>query len=209
MYAGTWSVAAGVPSPCGWQNRFGLSPQQLGRHRHYACAATYPCSPIRDTRKAVREGGYWSWPHLSQVPCHPWSPCCSSPRRGDWEVAYDIWLDDWNIEVMIWLYNHGRTLAGDPPALFISTGAHRYAWRDSSMSRCTTIFPNSTARTAMIHTGAADLVWSAAPMFSPARCVSRYRAGRGNLATPMAFQRLSRSPGDWLYTPRAARQFLG
>ena len=36
------------------------------------------------------------------------------PKRGDWEVAYDIWLDDWNIEVMIWLVNHGRTLAGDP-----------------------------------------------------------------------------------------------
>ena len=54
------------------------------------------------------------------------------PKRGDWEVAHDIWLDDWNIEVMIWLYNHGRTPAGDPPALFISTGKTLAAWRDSS-----------------------------------------------------------------------------
>ena len=36
----------------------------------------------------------------------------SMPSIGDFEAAYDLWLNNWNTEVMIWVDNHGQTPAG-------------------------------------------------------------------------------------------------
>lgn len=36
----------------------------------------------------------------------------SMPSVGDFEAAYDLWLNNWNTEVMIWVANHGQTPTG-------------------------------------------------------------------------------------------------
>ena len=83
-------------------------------------------------------------------------------------MAYDIWLDDWNIEVMIWLYNHGQTPAGDPIGNIHFYGQTWQVWRDSSKEPPYTIFPELNSTHGMIHIKSAP-VWSAAHACSQAQ----------------------------------------
>ncbi|HKS03658.1 MAG TPA: hypothetical protein VJS86_18435 [Arthrobacter sp.] len=41
----------------------------------------------------------------------------------DAEAAYDIWLNDLNKEVMVWVDNHGQTPAGSKVAIYSVSGA--------------------------------------------------------------------------------------
>ena len=43
----------------------------------------------------------------------------------DAEAAYDLWLDHYKIEVMVWVDNHGQTPAGDVVAQ-ATLGGRRY-----------------------------------------------------------------------------------
>lgn len=46
----------------------------------------------------------------------------------DDEAAYDDWLNNWNTEVMIWVYNQGQTPAGRVVAHPVVAGQHWALW---------------------------------------------------------------------------------
>jgi hypothetical protein len=57
----------------------------------------------------------------------------TSPHVGDYEVAYDIWLNGQKNEVMIWVDNYHQTPAGKKVASSISLGGRTYdVWWNSS-----------------------------------------------------------------------------
>jgi hypothetical protein len=49
------------------------------------------------------------------------------------EAAYDIWLNDWNIEVMAWTDNHGQDPAGNPVGTYRVYGVKWTLWKDTGM----------------------------------------------------------------------------
>lgn len=53
---------------------------------------------------------------------------------GDFEAAYDIWLNAWNTEVMIWTDNHGQRPAGSPVASTVLAGQRWTLWASSGSS---------------------------------------------------------------------------
>lgn len=56
-----------------------------------------------------------------------------SPHVGDYEVAYDIWLNDQKNEVMIWVDNYNQTPGGTKVASNVTLGPRTYdVWWDSS-----------------------------------------------------------------------------
>ena len=101
MYARAWSVAPG--------RTFAVDRQTLRPGVSNNCEASSPLcpgQPIRAHLSRYAETFEKKYPELAtrclQVP----SPSVVTvlvqvPKRGDWEVAYDIWLDDWVIKVMI------------------------------------------------------------------------------------------------------------
>ena len=50
----------------------------------------------------------------------------TSPHVGDYEVAYDIWLNDQKNELMIWVDNYKQTPAGKKVASSVSLGGRTY-----------------------------------------------------------------------------------
>jgi hypothetical protein len=46
----------------------------------------------------------------------------SQPKVGDFEAAFDIWLNNWNTEIMIWTQNHGQVPLGSVAATLTSDG---------------------------------------------------------------------------------------
>jgi hypothetical protein len=49
-----------------------------------------------------------------------------SPQVGIYNVAYDLWVNGYNDEIMIWTENHGQTPAGNKVASAVSLGG--YTW---------------------------------------------------------------------------------
>lgn len=121
----------GVPSPCGAQTLWADSSNHWGvianMPKGNQSVLTYP-----DTQKLYTVEGHGAPTPLSKFKAIQGHYAVQVPKRGDWEVAYDIWLDDWNIEVMIWLVNHGQTPAGDPIGKAHYYGQNFTVWRDSS-----------------------------------------------------------------------------
>ena len=71
------------------------------------------------------------------------------PSRGDYETAFDIWVqpngdpNDWdhNIEVMIWVNNHGQVPAGRPMDHAVTEYDQRFTiWRDGPKNQGDSIF---------------------------------------------------------------------
>lgn len=62
----------------------------------------------------------------------------SGPRRGDYEFAYDTWLNgvatNGSNEVMIWNYDHGQTPGGSPQATVSFAGVKYTVWKTSDNS---------------------------------------------------------------------------
>jgi len=58
----------------------------------------------------------------------------SMPSSGDFEAAYDIWLNNWNTEVMIWTDNHGQQPAGAPVPAAVLDGQTWTLWAGSGTS---------------------------------------------------------------------------
>ncbi len=57
----------------------------------------------------------------------------TSPHVGDYEVAYDIWLNDQKNEAMIWVDDFNQTPAGKKVASSVSLGGRTYdVWWNSS-----------------------------------------------------------------------------
>lgn len=57
----------------------------------------------------------------------------ASPHVGDYEVAYDIWLNDQANELMIWVDNYNQAPAGKKVASNVSLGGRTYdIWWESS-----------------------------------------------------------------------------
>jgi hypothetical protein len=52
----------------------------------------------------------------------------SGPQGGDWEAAYDIWTDNYAVETMIWVDNHGQTPAGSKVATANINGVSYSVW---------------------------------------------------------------------------------
>jgi hypothetical protein len=52
--------------------------------------------------------------------------------NGIWEAAYDIWLQDWNIELMIWVSNHNQVPFGSPVASTTIYGQHWRVWKSGN-----------------------------------------------------------------------------
>jgi hypothetical protein len=48
------------------------------------------------------------------------------------EAAYDIWLNDWNTEVMLWVDNHGQVPAGKVVGTYVIYGEKWKLWQDGS-----------------------------------------------------------------------------
>lgn len=48
------------------------------------------------------------------------------------EAAYDIWLNDWDTEVMIWVDNHGQVPAGKVVGRYTIYGQKWKLWQDGS-----------------------------------------------------------------------------
>ena len=98
-----------------WRERFGLRLKQLGRHRQLLClSGVLSVLNLIRIRALFEKGGCTGAgtpvsKFRANNPCGHLL-CCSSPaaRRLGSGDGNDIWLDDWNIEVMIWLYNHGQ-----------------------------------------------------------------------------------------------------
>jgi hypothetical protein len=55
----------------------------------------------------------------------------SMPSVGDFEAAYDLWLNNWNTEVMIWVDNHGQTPAGNIVGATVIYGQKFTIWSSS------------------------------------------------------------------------------
>lgn len=55
----------------------------------------------------------------------------SMPSSGDFEAAYDIWLNDYNTEIMIWTDNQGQQPAGSVVAATSIDGQTWTLWRAS------------------------------------------------------------------------------
>jgi hypothetical protein len=56
-----------------------------------------------------------------------------SPHVGDYEVAYDIWLNGQKNELMIWVDNYNQTPAGSKVATNVSLGGRTYdVWSNPS-----------------------------------------------------------------------------
>ena len=131
MYAQGMVGCQGVPSPCGRQTLWAKSSNNWGviatMPKGNLSVLTYP-----DTQKLFTKEGVGSPTPISKFHAIRGHYAVQVPKRGDWEVAYDIWLDDWNIEVMIWLVNHGQTPAGDPIGKVHFYGQTFTVWRDSS-----------------------------------------------------------------------------
>lgn len=102
----------GVPSPCGAQTLWAYSSNHWGvisdMPRGNQSVLSYP-----DTQLPMTLDGGAPTP-LSRFKAIQGHYAVSVPPKGDYEVAYDMWLDNWNTEIMIWLYNHGQTPAGNP-----------------------------------------------------------------------------------------------
>ncbi len=58
----------------------------------------------------------------------------SMPAQGDFEADYDIWLNNWNTEIMIWTDVHGQTPAGSPVATVSLYGQKWTLWKSSGSS---------------------------------------------------------------------------
>jgi hypothetical protein len=58
----------------------------------------------------------------------------SMPSDGDFEAAYDIWLNNWNTEVMIWTDNHGQQPAGAPVPAAVLDGQTWTLWAGNGKS---------------------------------------------------------------------------
>jgi hypothetical protein len=57
------------------------------------------------------------------------------PQSGiDAEAAYDIWLNSYNTEVMIWNENHGQTPAGTDVGTFMIDGVSYSFWDNAGIS---------------------------------------------------------------------------
>jgi hypothetical protein len=53
----------------------------------------------------------------------------AQPRRGDYEAAFDIWLNGNRAnEIMIWVYNHGQRPAGSITGHAVIWGQHFTVW---------------------------------------------------------------------------------
>jgi hypothetical protein len=57
-----------------------------------------------------------------------------SPSVGDFEAAYDLWLNNWNTEVMIWVDNHGQTPAGNVVGTTTIYGQRFTVWSSAGQS---------------------------------------------------------------------------
>lgn len=74
----------------------------------------------------------------------------SGPDRGDYEFAYDTWLNGvaskGSNEVMIWSYNHGQTPAGSPEATASFAGVKYTVWRTPDSSYIAFVTRTNLAR---------------------------------------------------------------
>ncbi len=68
----------------------------------------------------------------------------TSPHVGDYEVAYDIWLNKQANEVMIWVDNYNQTPAGKKVASSVSLGGRTYDVWWSSSSGYIVFYANNT-----------------------------------------------------------------
>jgi hypothetical protein len=77
------------------------------------------------------------------------------PKRGDYETAFDIWVQpngdpqDWNnnVEVMIWVNNHGQTPAGNITDHAVTQYGQKFTlWRDGGKDK-----PNTTYSLVLDH----------------------------------------------------------
>jgi hypothetical protein len=55
-----------------------------------------------------------------------------NPQHGTWNAAYDIWLNDYNIEVMIWTFNRHATPAGHKVGTTQYYGRTFTVWADNA-----------------------------------------------------------------------------
>jgi Glycosyl hydrolase family 12 len=56
----------------------------------------------------------------------------SSPDTGIYEDAYDIWFDNYSIELMVWTYNHGQTPGGSEQGSVTLGGQTYQVWQSGS-----------------------------------------------------------------------------
>ena len=58
------------------------------------------------------------------------------PAKGNYiaEAAYDIWLNNWDTELMIWVDNHGQVPAGKVVGTYTIYGEKWQLWQDGSVS---------------------------------------------------------------------------
>jgi hypothetical protein len=62
----------------------------------------------------------------------------TGPAVGDYEAAYDIWLNSGSQEIMIWVDNHGQTPAGSVVASTSIDGVGYQVWSTSKAGSATT-----------------------------------------------------------------------
>ena len=58
----------------------------------------------------------------------------SQPKVGDFEATFDIWLNNWNTEIMIWTDNNGQTPAGSAVATMAISNQSWTLWRSPGTS---------------------------------------------------------------------------
>jgi hypothetical protein len=120
------------PDNCGAQSLWAVSSSNWGvvsnQPRGNTAVLAYP--DVQDIMTRADD---------TPAPLRPFKMILSSfnqsmPSSGDFEAAFDIWLNNWNTEVMIWTDNHGQRPAGSPVATLSLYGQKWTLWKGSGKS---------------------------------------------------------------------------
>ena len=119
VFNNEWNAGAAGPQRI-WANSFhswGVESTQPAS----SSVKTYPCVQVNYNRQALTSFTRLTSTFAESMP--------AASADFDAEAAYDIWLDGYNVEVMIWLDNHGRVPGGNVLTYVKIDGQEFTLWR--------------------------------------------------------------------------------
>ena len=103
VFNNEWNAAQAGPQRI-WANSFGVWGVE-SRQPASTSVKTYPCVQMNYNSQALTSFTRLTSTFAESMP--------GGSANYDAEAAYDIWLDSYKVEVMIWVDNHGRVPAGN------------------------------------------------------------------------------------------------
>jgi hypothetical protein len=127
LYDNKWNCGPSSGYSCGPEKLYGCS------YSSWYVTSNQPAGNTAVLTYPAIQANFASNPLVSSFHAITSTFAEKSPHVGDYEVAYDIWLNGQKNELMIWVDNYNQTPAGSKVATNVSLGGRTYdVWSNPS-----------------------------------------------------------------------------